>query len=379
MKLIKIITGVSGSGKTTYKNNIATDDVVSISIDDFFNYDTLTYLWEKMLSELEDCNEDSTLIIDGYLFHLDPQLELLKEHLKPVDIEIDVLYTTLEKLYYSQRSNDLRLEIKERLKYNLETDINKNISQQNGILFHLRNMFNSKIVNNVEYFFRNENNELIKKNEEHYVETIMNRKLDKPTLLKFINEAYGTAQKYQTIQLNGEIIQEGTEKCWITWENIEKLNIEWTNKTVCDLGCFYGYFSVKAHEAGAGKIYGIDQNETIIKRYNTVMDSNSIKGYESHVVDLGKNGGIVPNNDYDIILALNMLHHVKRNTDEESYIKVLNSIFESCKEFVTELNENEIPEVLECASKNGFIKVERLKSHRNTMFGQRHIIHCKKD
>lgn len=170
-------------------------------------------------------------------------------------------------------------------------------------------------------------------------------------------------EKYQTIEIDNEIVRPGAQKCWVTWENISGFNIDWSDKFVCDIGCYFGYFSTKVLRSRAKCVLGIDQNEDLLGVYKEVLLANGFENFETLTLKLG-NGNIVPNNNYDISLAMNMLHHVRKVTTELEYIKVLNSIFVSTKAALLEVNNNQLNQIKNVASKNNFTLKNIAKSHR---------------
>jgi 2-polyprenyl-3-methyl-5-hydroxy-6-metoxy-1,4-benzoquinol methylase len=196
--------------------------------------------------------------------------------------------------------------------------------------------------------------------------------MDAQELIAFV-EQY-EIQKYQTIELAGKIIRPGTEQCWKSWENICKFDINWLDKFVCDVGCYFGYFSIQVLKSGVKKVLGIDQNEALLSVYKKILSSNGFKNIETLVSLLG-NGNVIPNHNYDIVLALNMLHHVRSGTTEEEYIKVLKSIFTATKEVLFEVNDNQLMQIKNTASENNFVLKKTIKSHRNTAVGQRYLLH----
>lgn len=196
--------------------------------------------------------------------------------------------------------------------------------------------------------------------------------MDAQELIFFVEQQ--EVQNYQTVELDGKIIRPGTVQCWKSWENICKFDIDWSNKFVCDVGCYFGYFSVQVLKSGAKKVLGIDQNEDLLSVYKEVLSSNGFKNVETFASFLG-NDNVIPCHKYDVVMALNMLHHVKTVSTEEGYVKVLNSIFITTKEAVFEVNENQVEQIKNIASENMFILKKIIKSHRNTTYGQRYLLH----
>ena len=61
-----------------------------------------------------------------------------------------------------------------------------------------------------------------------------------------------------------------------SWNNINKLNIDWTNKRVCDLGCFHSYFGIKAIKAGAKSVIGLDVTMAAIETSKIICELSNV-------------------------------------------------------------------------------------------------------
>jgi SAM-dependent methyltransferase len=118
---------------------------------------------------------------------------------------------------------------------------------------------------------------------------------------------------YQDIELTDRTVV-GLSQSYKTWERLNCL-VYFKDKSVVDYGCNYGYFSFKAERAGASSVIGIDTQGvlTLTRRIAWVKHSNIL----FRPADLLN---YVPP-DSDIILALNVLHHL--NYDRQ----VLNNMF----------------------------------------------------
>lgn len=193
-------------------------------------------------------------------------------------------------------------------------------------------------------------------------------------LLKFISQF--EQEKYQTIELNNKIIRPGSQECWKSWDSINKFNIDWKDKFVCDIGCYFGYFSTKILRAGAKSIFGIDQDKLVLPVYREVLLANNLTNFKTLLLKLG-GGNIVPNNNYDILIAMNMLHHVQNSTTTVEYVKVLNSIFVSTKEVFFEINNSQLSQIKDIATKNDFTLINTARSHR--VAGTRTILYFGKN
>lgn len=135
---------------------------------------------------------------------------------------------------------------------------------------------------------------------------------------------------YQDIEI---LNFEGYSKSFETWDRIQSLGIDWRNKSVCDLGCFHGYFSFKVEQMGADTILGLDQGVEVLEF------SNKLKVLSSSKVEFSvwRGGQTTPN--CDIALVLNMLHHC---ADQRETLVNIN-----CEYAVFEVNTEQIPLISE--------------------------------
>lgn len=101
-----ILTGLTGCGKTTYAKSLPAK---YISYDSHFNYKTRNFNYKSLKATVVP---DEDFVMDGIIFEFDPNLENTKNCVAPKQIEIVVLYTTLEHLYDCQRSTPERLAYK---------------------------------------------------------------------------------------------------------------------------------------------------------------------------------------------------------------------------------------------------------------------------
>jgi 2-polyprenyl-3-methyl-5-hydroxy-6-metoxy-1,4-benzoquinol methylase len=193
--------------------------------------------------------------------------------------------------------------------------------------------------------------------------------MNQDELSQYIKGKYKGIQPYQTVEYNGKIIHRGTESCWLSWDNIQKFGINWNDKKVCDVGSYFGYFSTKVLRAGAAEVVAIDQNDQLLEVCATVLKANGFSNFRC-LVNKFVNGIVMPNEHFDVLLVLNVLHHIKRDSGE-GYQAILGSMFTSADELVFEINESEINDVVNAAQGR---KETRIKSHRP----QRWILHFTK-
>ena len=309
-----LVTGVHGSGKTTYVNKISN---AVLHIDQFFDYsqNRLNYDSLKMVKDYQTYFlNNKNIVLDGYVMFIDPQFEKLRGVIAPVEkIIVKYIYTSPEELYNSQRSNEERRANMAKEELSKEEDILWNKKEQIILLQKFEKLLEVNAISGIDFVYRM-GNTYIDSTKEHFLETmgeITDWSMNKFELISFVKK--NESQPYQTIEYKGEIIRPGTEQCWLSWENIEKFKIDWKDKYVCDIGSYFGYFSLQAFKNGAGKVLGIDQNEDLLKVYREVLLANGFSNFQTLSSKLG-NGNNIPDDNYDIIMALNMLHHIEKST-----------------------------------------------------------------
>jgi 2-polyprenyl-3-methyl-5-hydroxy-6-metoxy-1,4-benzoquinol methylase len=169
---------------------------------------------------------------------------------------------------------------------------------------------------------------------------------------------------YQTVDVGNERVITGQTRSFLTWENISRLGIDWSGKRVCEIGCNNGYFLFKAEALGAQCI-GFDISK------DSIDAAKEIARYLRSAVDFHVRD-VSPGLDaeYDVVLALNMLHYI---SDLES---LLSSMSKKSKSLVLEVGENQIERIFPIVMKNGHRLVQRVESHRKkSVIGDRVILH----
>ncbi len=244
-------------------------------------------------------------------------------------------------------------------------------------------LYNENIISKITYVYRTvENNYINYDNNSHLTEILNINKKD--IALNYIDRTSGHSS-YQSIILDNEYIKRGTEKDWITFENILKCT-SLKGKIICDTGCFNGYFSFKCINEGVKKIIGIDHNEAAIKICKKLCMWNNYHlynlgnkedtcGIDFRLKKIGKDEIFNDEDDIDIIFALNYLHHLKNELGMDTFNTVIDSFFKNSKEVIFEINEPEIEYVSALSKTNNFILKNKIESHRKTSFGNRWILH----
>ena len=373
-----IVTGLSGSGKSTYCDGIK---FPILKYDDVFHYASSSLSFgdiDKILNKKSD-----TVYLDAYNNDL---IEYIKNKNSNCIFKCVFLYTNLDNYYNIIAIKDPRKLITEKnirydtyissIKYSIK-EIHKNINK----------LIENNIISKITYVYRpDENNYVNYDNDKHLLKILNKNKKD--IVLKYIDNVSGHST-YQSIILDGEYIKKGTEKDWLSFENILTCT-SLKGKTICDTGCFNGYFSFRCIREGSKKIIGIDHNEAAIKICKKLCVWNNYHLWNLGVkTDVSCEGGIDfklrkigkdnifedDNTSIDIIFALNYLHHLKNELGLHAFKDTINSFFKNTREIVFEINESEIEDIETIASNNNFILSNKIESHRKTSFGNRWILH----
>lgn len=132
---------------------------------------------------------------------------------------------------------------------------------------------------------------------------------------------------YQDIEV---LASSGYSNSHKTWERISGL-LNWQGQRITDLGCFHGYFSFKAEDAG-GQVLGLDRSPEVLE---TARMINAARG--GNVVFRQWIGG-EPTPSTDVVLCLNVLHHFGDDAAQGNVLASLN-----CGTVLLEVNCDRIP------------------------------------
>lgn len=184
-------------------------------------------------------------------------------------------------------------------------------------------------------------------------------------IIKVVADSTTYTPFYQTIEIDGQVIIGGMTNSKLSWENIVALNVEFSEKKVCDLGSMHGYFSFKIEEMGAAEVVGLELNESSVKvaRYIARARNSKCTFEPSHVEN-----DSMPQSD--IIMAMNMLHWIK---DLDGFLKKIGS---AANELVMEIGDTQIKRIVSVLRPLGFSQKKVVKSHRpDKIIGQRYLFH----
>jgi MoaA/NifB/PqqE/SkfB family radical SAM enzyme/Flp pilus assembly protein TadD len=167
---------------------------------------------------------------------------------------------------------------------------------------------------------------------------------EKERIIKDTFRAYLDTLSYDKTYQDIEMIDyKGYSNTAPTWENIKDL-VSWKGKRVLDLGCFHGYISFKAEEAGA-IVQGLDLSNEVL------ITSEIINDISRHNVKFTQWEGGQATPECDIVLCMNVLHHFKV---PELALHRMN-----CKQAIFEINKDAVELV-----QRYFAIQETVPSHR---------------
>uniref|UniRef100_A0A6C0E2U8 Methyltransferase domain-containing protein n=1 Tax=viral metagenome TaxID=1070528 RepID=A0A6C0E2U8_9ZZZZ len=375
MKL-HVVTGLCGSGKSFYCS-----DKNSISYDSIYSYFSHSLNYAKIDMHLSNCNDLNELYLDAYNNELLKYI-ITKFNLSNNDIDFILIYTDIDDYYHT-------IAIQEPRDFNqtLYDSYVESITNTINIIKNNVQTYNCNIL----YKYRKGNVYIDYTNDDH-LNSILNESKES-RLLNFIDKTSG-ANHYQSIILDNKYIRKGTEKDWITFDNILKCT-SLKDKIICDTGCFNGYFSFKCISEGAKKVIGIDHNRPALNICNKIAIYNNLHlwkdgkkidvscelGIHFYEHKIGKD--IIFEDEkttpkIDIIFALNYLHHLKNELGELAFLNTIDSFFKNSTEVIFEINEGEISDIHNLADINSFTLCKQIESHRKTSFGNRFVLYYKK-
>lgn len=163
---------------------------------------------------------------------------------------------------------------------------------------------------------------------------------------------------YQDIEVINMI---GYDPSYPTWDRImNELKVDFNNKTVSDLGCFHGYFSIKAKEAGASSVIGLDRYDIILDTSRMIVDLSNVQDVSFQIWVGGQ-----PTPYCDIALVLNVLHHC--GNEEETLENI------QCEYAVFEINAEQVLTV-----QKYFNIIKMVEGRRYANRPSRLLVHAKK-
>lgn len=336
-KKLIVIIGISGAGKTSLANYLCKkENAKFIDFDLIYDYKVEDNKTERLLKILKGIISESkvdTFILDG--FSTNCNIKYISKELK---VDIRAYFCFAAPHIIEKRQNE------KRKKNEYETILDeKEIRRLTPCLFFTYSCLDDNLIT---VDTTNNRFEFIEK------EDWVKRWLDLIFLTEFEKQNYD--KYYQRIELPSGIILKGYSESEKTWERIKNL-VDFKNKSVLDVGCFHGYFCFKIEESGAKKIDGLEKSEKAVltARKLSWLKNSKVCFYKGDIVDFDTK------HTYDIVLVLNMLHHVK------DIYKALDNIFSMGNCVIFEILFEQEKIILEKAKKWNFELSTKLNSHRD--------------
>ena len=166
-----------------------------------------------------------------------------------------------------------------------------------------------------------------------------------------IYSALNNTGQYQDVELSDRTIV-GLSKSYKTWDRLQAL-VDFKGKTVIDYGCNYGYFCFKAEEAGADRIIGVDESQSVL---NLAISIGMTKKSQVKFKAIELKNYHPP--DTDIVMALNVLHHLNYDGG------VVDAMFKCAGMVILEMPAKDLPVIEVVARSHRFPKPVIASSHR---------------
>lgn len=335
-KILDIVIGVSGSGKTAFaKWHAKKDNGIYLDFDALFGYRKSNYdsSFQKLLNIINN-HKNNLFILAGYDLYNCPSPSLIEKKIG-----------CKARFYLCFAAPHI---IKKRQNKKVRAGFYKNTISKEQVEQITSEGFRMITIISKEYFFVDTTRDSFE---------IMTK--DKFILrweeLLFLSSLYNMDhdQFYQDIELPTGLAVEGYSESEKTWKRILSM-VDFFNKSVLDIGSFHGFFSFKAEDKGAAKVVGIEKNKNafevakkiaLLKNSKAFFVIGDIVQYKSNYI-------------YDIVLVLNILHHVS------DIQKALKNIFESGRTIIFEIPVEQEEAILKAGLEYNFKLNSRINSHR---------------
>lgn len=366
MKILTVFFGVSGSGKT-YASNCLSDGFTLpvIRFDNIYNYDDNSLDFDAVrewVGKYSDCPE---FVLDGFLMVPEWFTELRQMF---ETINLNYIFTDIDFLHESHKQKQAQPEHDWYRKELLYPDP---VRDYQASLVNISSFYQAYLRNKQSF----DATKLIKRDESGFhdsTEDVLKESVH-TAVLRFI-DLVSAQPEYQDVEYFGERIRKSDSLSTLTWTAIQKQMAIFTfkDKTVADLGPFNGFFSIKAYKAGAKSVDGFDENGSAVRIYNILTAVNQCWNCKCHQKIVGHPDLFEKN--YDIVMALNMLHHVKNMKGQKEYeLAVADMFIHANERVILEINDKEIDYICNIAKAKGFEIAGSEFLHKLTPYGWRHV------
>lgn len=292
MSEIIILVGEGRAGKTTYAKNYAAENGYEyLTIDGHYDYsgkENYFNFLNGVALELNN-NPEKNFILDGYL-DFDPHFEYLELGLSIHKIKAVLIYGDAETIRSRGKGGAVRINTRDEIIASYER-------------FETKWYFDEMLDSTNNYIKTNNYDIVMEK-----VKQLSDGKPSEDDVKNFLEEFEKSGQeKYHTIDLPfGYKIQGYTNnEEYYSWNQILPI-YNFKDKKCADMGCFHGFFSFEMKKT-ASIVHGYDYKKDAII---TAARIANLKELDISFVHFDMNTDKLEE-DYDIILLLNALHHVK--------------------------------------------------------------------
>jgi len=303
--------GNSGAGKTTLAKQYSIEtNTPYIDFDKTWGLKYKGYLQPQSATQSLLLELPENFVIDGLCFF--PELASFKNYINENNCQIIYVFSsdifTLLLRIFDKIKNGHYSYFANGMKNTILTTITKHIQ-----------FIDSLNISSKLYYDSHSNKYVTREKVDQFIQKLT--PFTTIILNKYLQSLPINVWNYQDIECINHI---GYAKSYLSWENFFNL-ITWKNKTVVDIGCNTGYFTFKAEKEGAQAI-GLDKNNQFLIIANLIKEvTNSKVTFKTWTDDQ-------PLPKSDILLCLNVLHHLK---DKKTFLNTIQSkqvIFEIDKE-----------------------------------------------
>lgn len=182
--MFRIITGISGSGKTTYSKTLKAR---YISFDSLFDYGAKRFSYDRLERFVKEGRGD--VVMDGFIWHHDPDnncclpefvpckanIDRLLSAVKPHELKITFIYSTLDHLFECQRSTPERRRTRNPHGLSRKEEYEENRQVLIGFNNAVKCLVNDGTVDRIEYIYRLRSKYQTHVDDSHFLELISKR------------------------------------------------------------------------------------------------------------------------------------------------------------------------------------------------------------
>jgi len=90
---------------------------------------------------------------------------------------------------------------------------------------------------------------------------------------------------------------------------LQQMEVTHDLKSIVDLGCGFGTFSIPASQIVKGTVHAFDIDQEMIRQLQSKIDQLELNNIELHLKDFITEGSGLADNSIDYVMLFNILHH----------------------------------------------------------------------